>query len=81
MYMEAPVFRARELRRHDLIEDAARRRLVNSATATSDQGRFTSTRRLPARELRLFVSTLLAKLRGMPPAQRAGRVALAQHRS
>ena len=50
-YMEAPVVRARELRRHALIEEAARHRLVSTATSSSDPGA-TPTRRLSIRSIR-----------------------------
>ncbi len=36
MLMESPVIRARELRRHDLLEDAARERLARRVPETRD---------------------------------------------
>lgn len=35
MYMESPIVRARELRRHDLLQDAARHRMAVSAIDSS----------------------------------------------
>jgi len=38
MYMESPIVRARELRRHDLLEDAARHRMATAASAIECSG-------------------------------------------
>jgi hypothetical protein len=35
MYMESPIVRARELRRHDLLEEAARHRMTANAIESS----------------------------------------------
>jgi len=43
MLMESPVIRARELRRHDLLEDAARERLARRIHESRDTARATPT--------------------------------------
>ena len=43
MLMESPAVRARELRRHDLLEDAARERLARGVRESRDMARATPT--------------------------------------
>jgi hypothetical protein len=72
MLMESPVIRARELRRHDLLEDAARERLARRVRASRDMARATPTRASWIHAVFTWLANFSQRLRVTPRTPTAG---------
>ena len=77
MLMESPVVRARELRRHDLLEEAARERLTRSALDSHVNGYTSPVRSSWISIVHQGLSNLAARLRQAPHTPGADDAVLA----